>query len=143
MDVGATNGWRLDDVVPAPEIVDAHRRRAGRSSRSTRTTAARSPRRWRYRDGGGEIGVIASVTPAVLRRLHARPALGRGQALHLPVREPAATTCARCCAAGVTDDELDERIRGLWRGATDRYSELRTAEHAPRRPKVEMSHIGG
>ena len=85
MDVGHSNGWRLDEVVPADEIVDDDRRRA----------AARAGRpgyrgevagRWRYRDGGGEIGRHRVGHPAVLRRLHAGPALGRGQALHVPVR---------------------------------------------------------
>ena len=85
--------------------------------------------RWRYRDGGGEVGVISSVTRAVLRRLHPCPAHGRGPALHLPLRgarhrpagplragramtAPAASSCATCGAGG-----------------TDRYSELRSRRH--------------
>ena len=62
MDVGHTNGWRLDDVVPADEIVRADRRRLAARARSSRPAPDETARRFRYRDGAGEIGVIASVT---------------------------------------------------------------------------------
>ncbi len=140
MDVGHTNGWRMDDVVPAAEIVE--------------TIDAELPiepiepnypgevaRRWRYRDGGGEIGVISSVTQpfcggCTRARLSAEGRLFtclfavRGHDLRAPVR------------GGASDVELDDAIAVIWRARTDRYSELRTAETSSK-PKIEMSYIGG
>ena len=88
MDVGATNGWRMEDVVTAKEIRD----RINAMSPIEPVEAnyfGEVAERYRYVDGSGEIGIIASVTVAVLRRLHARQALGRRRAVYLPVR------CAR------------------------------------------------
>jgi GTP 3',8-cyclase len=140
MDVGHTNGWRLDDVVPAAEIVqriDAVWPLEPVGNESADSTS----RRWRYRDGAGEIGVIASVTEPFCggcsrARLSAEGRLYtclfalRGHDLRALVRGSA------------TDDELAEALRTIWAGRTDRYSELRTAETAAL-PKVEMSYIGG
>ena len=88
MDVGNTNGWRMDDVVPRSR--DRRRRSAPRwpiepVDRNYRGEVAN---RYRYVDGGGEIGIIASVTQPFCARLHTGPALGRGQAVHLPFRQP-------------------------------------------------------
>jgi cyclic pyranopterin phosphate synthase len=139
MDVGHTNGWRLDDVVPAEEVV---RRIDERWPLEPLAAGADSTsRRWRYRDGAGEIGVIASVTQPFCggcsrARLSAEGRLYtclfavRGHDLRAPLR------------AGATDDDLAETLRGIWTRRTDRYSELRTAETASL-PKVEMSYIGG
>ncbi|MGZ4390323.1 MAG: GTP 3',8-cyclase MoaA [Gaiellaceae bacterium] len=140
MDVGRTNGWRLDDVVPAAEIVA----RIGAAWPLDPVTPARADetaRRWRYRDGAGEIGVIASVTEPFCggcsrARLSAEGRLYtclfalRGHDLRGPLR------------TGASDAELAEALRGVWGRRTDRYSELRTAETASL-PKVEMSYIGG
>ena len=140
MDVGHTNGWRLDDVVPAAEIVsriDA----AWPLEPAGRDRPDETANRWRYRDGAGEIGVIASVTQPFCggcsrARLSAEGRLYtclfalKGHDLRAPLR------------LGRSDGELAEEIRGLWGRRTDRYSELRTAETAAR-PKVEMSYIGG
>jgi cyclic pyranopterin phosphate synthase len=140
MDVGHTNGWRLDDVVPADEIV--RRIDAVWPLEPLDPAAADSTSlRWRYRDGAGEIGVIASVTKPFCggcsrARLSAEGRLYtclfalRGHDLRASLR------------SGATDDELAESLRGLWARRTDRYSELRTAETAGL-PKVEMSYIGG
>jgi cyclic pyranopterin phosphate synthase len=140
MDVGATNGWRLDDVVPAAEIV--------------RTIGAEFPlepvdpsyrgevaERYRYLDGAGEIGVIASVTqPFCGDCTRARiSADGKLYTCLFAVRGHDLRAVLR---AGATDGELDEAIRGVWRRRTDRYSELRTEETGALR-KVEMSYIGG
>jgi cyclic pyranopterin phosphate synthase len=140
MDVGHTNGWRLDDVVPAAEIVE--------------TIDAEFPlepldpnypgevaQRWRYKDGGGEIGVIASVTQpfcgnCTRARLSAEGRLYtclfglRGHDLRALVR------------GGVSDAELYDEIGRVWARRADRYSELRTAQTTDL-PKVEMSYIGG
>jgi cyclic pyranopterin phosphate synthase len=140
MDVGHTNGWRLDDVVPAAEIL--------------RTIDAEFPlepvepsyrgevaRRWRYADGTGEIGLIASVTQpfcgdCTRARLSADGQLYtclfavRGHDLRALVRSAA------------DDDELKAAIAAVWDRRTDRYSEIRSAKTADL-PKVEMSYIGG
>jgi cyclic pyranopterin phosphate synthase len=140
MDVGSTNGWRLEDVVSAEEIV----RRISAEWPLEPVTAERTDataRRWRYRDGAGEIGVIASVTQPFCggcsrARLSAEGRLytclfaARGHDLRAPLR------------LGASDEEISERFRGIWSRRTDRYSELRTAETAAS-PKVEMSYIGG
>jgi GTP 3',8-cyclase len=140
MDVGHTNGWRLDDVVPAAEIVS----RLDAVWPLEPVEAARpdeTARRWRYRDGAGEIGVIASVTEPFCggcsrARLSAEGRLYtclfalKGHDLREPLR------------SGASDEDLAETLRGLWTRRTDRYSELRTAETASL-PKVEMSYIGG
>ncbi|HKT43805.1 MAG TPA: GTP 3',8-cyclase MoaA [Gaiellaceae bacterium] len=139
MDVGHTNGWRLDDVVSAEEIV----RRVGERWPLEPVDAAADSTslRFRYRDGAGEIGVIASVTKPFCggcsrARLSAEGSLYtclfavRGHDLRTPLR------------AGATDEELAETLRGVWTARTDRYSELRTADTAAL-PKVEMSYIGG
>ena len=140
MDVGHTNGWRLDDVVPADEIVsriDA----VWPLEATDRDRPDETATRWRYRDGAGEIGVIASVTKPFCggcsrARLSAEGRLYtclfalKGHDLRAPLR------------LGRSDEELADEIRGLWGRRADRYSELRTAETAAR-PKIEMSYIGG
>ena len=140
MDVGHTNGWRLDDVVPAAEIV-ARIAAVWPLDPVTPARPDETARRWRYRDGGGEIGVIASVTEPFCggcsrARLSAEGRLYtclfalKGHDLRAPLR------------AGASDAELAELVRGIWSRRTDRYSELRTAD-TPSLPKVEMSYIGG
>ena len=87
MDVGATNGWRMDDVVPAAEIAGAHRRARSRIEPVDPNYAGEVAERWRYRDGAGEIGVIASVTQAFCRDCTRMRLVDRRQALHLPLRD--------------------------------------------------------
>jgi cyclic pyranopterin phosphate synthase len=139
MDVGATNGWGLDDVVPAAEIVS--------------TIGAEFPlepvepayrgevaERYRYLDGAGEIGVIASVTQpfcgdCTRARISADGKLytclfaARGHDLRALLRSG-------------SGHELEETIRAVWTRRADRYSEIRTADTSALR-KVEMSYIGG
>jgi GTP 3',8-cyclase len=140
MDVGSTNGWRLEDVVPAADIVAAVAERWPVEPVDP-NYAGEVATRYRYTDGAGEIGVIASVTQpfcggCTRARLSAEGELftclfaAKGTDLRAPLRE------------GVDDDGLRGLIGGVWGRRADRYSELRTAETA-RRPKVEMSHIGG
>ena len=140
MDVGATNGWRLDDVVPAAEIVDAVDRELPLEPVEPRYRGEVA-RRYRYQDGGGEIGVIASVTQpfcgdCTRARISAEGKLytclfaTTGHDLRALVRD------------GSTDAELHEAVGRVWRARSDRYSEIRSAETAAL-PKVEMSYIGG
>jgi cyclic pyranopterin phosphate synthase len=140
MDVGHTNGWRLDDVVPAAEIVAALDAEFGVEpvEPGYRGEVAK---RWRYRDGGGEFGVIASVTQpfcgdCTRARLSAEGKLFtclfaiRGQDLRATIR------------SGASDEALEAAIRGVWKDRKDRYSELRT-QNTTGGEKVEMSYIGG
>jgi len=140
MDVGSTNGWRLEDVVSADEIVRRISERWPLEAVATERPDS-TARRWRYLDGAGEIGVIASVTQPFCggcsrARLSAEGRLytclfaARGHDLRAPLR------------LGASDAELTEELRALWTRRTDRYSELRTAETASS-PRVEMSYIGG
>jgi cyclic pyranopterin phosphate synthase len=140
IDVGHSNGWRMDEAVPAAEIVamiDAEL--------PLEPVAPNYPgevvERWRYRDGGGEIGVIGSVTRpfcggCTRARLSADGKLFtclfaiKGHDLRAPLRH------------GASDAEISAAVGAIWRLRNDRYSELRTAETAAL-PKVEMSYIGG
>src|SRR5919108_6370268 len=128
MDVGATNGWRLADVVPAAEIVDAI---DGEFPLEPVEAAYRGEvaARYRYRDGAGEIGVIASVTQPFCRdctraRLSAEGRLytclfsNVGRDLRGPLR------------AGADDADLAALIGRIWGRRADRYSELRTEDTA-------------
>ena len=141
MDVGHTNGWRMDDVVAVRG--DRRRRRRRTAPRARRAQLPRRGRdalalpRRRRRDRRHLLGHAA-----LLRRMHARAAVGRGSAVHVPVRGARPRPARRSSAASATDEELDEAIATIWRGRADRYSELRTAETAAL-PKVEMSYIGG
>jgi cyclic pyranopterin phosphate synthase len=140
MDVGSTNGWRLDDVVPAQEIVD-------RISESwaldpvERASPGDVATRWRYRDGGGEIGVIASVTQPFCGACTRARISAEGK-LYTCLFAAAGHDLRELLRSGVDDAGLDESIRSIWTRRADRYSDLRTSE-TTRRPKVEMSHIGG
>ena len=140
MDVGHTNGWRLDDVVPAAEIValiDAELPLEPAEANYQGEVA----RRWRYRDGSGEIGVIASVTqPFCGDCTRARiSAEGRLYTCLFGVRGHDLRALVRSSA---DDTALEEKIGAVWTGRTDRYSEIRS-ERTLDLPKVEMSYIGG
>jgi GTP 3',8-cyclase len=140
MDVGHTNGWRLDDVVPAEEIIAAIDAEMPLEA-VARDYPGEVATRWRYRDGGGEVGVIASVSQpfcgaCTRARITAEGMLFtclfgvRGHDLRAPLR------------AGASDDEMRGRIAAVWIARSDRYSEVRSAA-TPDRSRVEMSHIGG
>jgi cyclic pyranopterin phosphate synthase len=140
MDVGATNGWRMDDVVPAAEIVAAI---GAEFPLEPVEPAYRGEvaERYRYRDGAGEIGVIASVTqPFCGDCTRARiSADGKLYTCLFAVRGHDLRALLR---AGATDDDLAAELAGVWGARDDRYSELRSAETADLE-RVEMSYIGG
>ncbi len=140
MDVGNTNGWRMDDVVPAAEIV--------------RTIDAEWPlepvepayrgevaSRYRYRDGAGEIGVIASVTQPFCGDCSRARLSAEGQ-LYTCLFAGLGHDLRALLRGGESDAAIESFLRGIWQRRADRYSELRTAA-TPAGPKVEMSHIGG
>jgi cyclic pyranopterin phosphate synthase len=140
MDVGHSNGWRLDDVVPAAEIVAAIDAElpVEPAEANYRGEVAK---RWRYRDGSGEIGVIASVTQpfcgdCTRARLSAE---GRLYTCLFGVRGHDLRALVRGSAS---DGDLHEEIGRIWGRRTDRYSEIRSANTAEL-PRVEMSYIGG
>jgi cyclic pyranopterin phosphate synthase len=150
MDVGATNGWRMDEVLPSAEVI----RRISDVfplDQLPASTPGETAQRWRYRDGAGEVGVISSVTQAFCgecnrARLstegklfmclfasqgHDLRALLRGMGAHMP---------------GRTDEEIAAAIGALWQHRQDRYSELRSAQAAPAasgQRRIEMHYIGG
>jgi GTP 3',8-cyclase len=140
MDVGHTNGWRLDDVVPASEIVETIGRELPLEPIEP-NYAGEVARRWRYRDGGGEIGVIASVTQPFCGAC-TRARLSADGKLYTCLFAVRGHDLRALLRAGADDNELAEAIAGTWSRRADRYSELRTAETAAL-PKVEMSYIGG
>jgi cyclic pyranopterin phosphate synthase len=140
MDVGASNGWRLDDVVPAAEIVAA----IGAEFPLEPVDAAyrgEVAQRYRYLDGAGEIGVIASVTQPFCGDC-TRARLSADGKLYTCLFAVRGHDLRAILRSGASDDDLDSAIRAVWERRTDRYSELRTAETSSLR-KVEMSYIGG
>jgi GTP 3',8-cyclase len=140
MDVGHSNGWRLDDVVPADEIVAAI---DAEHPLEPVEPAYRGEvaNRWRYRDGSGEIGVIASVTRPFCGDC-TRARLSADGKLHTCLFATRGHDLRALVRGGASDEELTAAIAGIWAVRDDRYSELRTAETADL-PKVEMSYIGG
>jgi GTP 3',8-cyclase len=140
MDVGHTNGWRLDDVVPARDIVAALDEAFGIEpvEPSYRGEVAQ---RWRYRDGSGEVGVIASVTQPFCGNC-TRTRLSAEGRLFTCLFAVRGTDLRALVRSGASDEELAAAITGIWSARTDRYSELRSAATAGL-PKVEMSYIGG
>src|SRR5918912_2521611 len=140
MDVGHTNGWRLDDVVPAGEIVE---RIADRWPLEPLPAnyAGEVATRYRYADGAGEIGVIASVTRPFCGGC-TRARLSAEGELYTCLFGPNGTDLRAPMRAGASDTGLAAMLGGVWRRRPDRFNELRTAATAGL-PKVEMSYIGG
>nr|WP_243064501.1 GTP 3',8-cyclase MoaA [Humibacter sp. RRB41] len=139
MDVGTTNGWRLDDVVPSAEVVERIRRRHRLVPVAERGSATAS--RFRYADGSGEIGVISSVTEAFCGSCTRARLSADG---HLFTCLFASDGVDLGPAAAESDDTVAEVLFGAWRRRDDRYSELRGAETGDHdRARVEMSFIGG
>ncbi len=140
MDVGSTNGWRMDDVVASREIV--------RAISAHHPLEAIDPNyggevaeRWRYRDGGGEIGVISSVTQAFCATC-TRARLSTDGQVYTCLFAQRGYDLKSLLRSGASDETLTQAVAAIWRRREDRYSEIRTAETA-RASKVEMSFIGG
>ncbi len=140
MDVGMSNGWRLDDVVPAQEILE--------------TIAARYPiepvdpnyagevaGRWRYSDGAGEIGVITSISKPFCGDC-SRARLSAEGTLYTCLFATGGIDFRAPLRAGATDEDLARLVTDIWERRVDRYSEMRS-EATVDLPKVEMSYIGG
>jgi cyclic pyranopterin phosphate synthase len=148
MDVGHTNGWRMDDVVPASEVVariDAEMPLVELAPNYTGEVADR----WAYRDGGGEVGVIASVTQPFCADC-ARARLTADGLLYTCLFASTGHDLRGPLRAGASDGALSQQIAAIWGARDDRYSELRTRATQSGRglpvvdpARVEMSRIGG
>ena len=140
MDVGSSNGWRLDDVVPSAEVVrridaelpleplEAH-------------YAGEVAERWRYLDGSGEIGLISSVTQAFCKDC-TRARLSTEGRLYLCLFAQSGHDLKSLVRGGASDTQISTVIADIWRARDARYSELRS-EATIGLKKVEMSYIGG
>jgi cyclic pyranopterin phosphate synthase len=140
MDVGHSNGWRLDEVVPAAELVEA----VGAvwpvepADPDYRGEVAD---RWRYVDGGGEFGVISSVTQPFCRDCTRARVSAEGK-LYTCLFAVDGHDARAVLRSGASDDEVATFIEGIWTRRGDRYSELRSAATSTL-PKVEMFAMGG
>ena len=139
MDVGNTNGWRMEDVVPAREIAE----RIGAHwpiEPAQPNYFGEVAERWRYLDGAGEIGIISSVTQPFCGSC-TRARLSADGKLYLCLFAGTGHDLRGLLRGGADDETIAAAIRGRWHPRDDRYSEIR-AEATPME-KVEMSHIGG
>jgi cyclic pyranopterin phosphate synthase len=140
MDVGSTNGWRMDDVVSAAEIVER--------INAVWPVEPLDPQypgevatRYRYLDGGGELGVIASITKPFCRTCTRARLSAKGE-LYTCLFAGTGHDLRELLRGGANDDELEAAISGAWKARTDRYSAQRTSATVGL-AKVEMSYIGG
>ena len=140
MDVGSTNGWRMDDVIPSADIVSrisAHAPLVAVNPQYEGEVAER----WRYVDGAGEIGVISSVTQAFCGTC-TRARLSTDGKIFTCLFAEQGTDFRVMLRGNASDYDIAALLAGVWNVRTDRYSEIRTADTAKAR-KVEMSYIGG
>jgi GTP 3',8-cyclase len=140
MDVGHSNGWRLDDVVPASEILATIAAEFPLEPMAP-TERGEVAMRYRYTDGGGEVGMIASVTQPFCGDC-VRARISADGKLFTCLFAVAGHDLRTLVRGDATDDVIEERLRRIWNLRDDRYSEIRSAETAEL-PKVEMSYIGG
>jgi cyclic pyranopterin phosphate synthase len=140
MDVGSSNGWRMDDVVPSAEVVKRISARWPLEPIDA-NYAGEVAERWRYVDGAGEVGVISSVTQAFCSTCN-RMRLSTEGSLFTCLFAQSGHDLKSLVRGGASDDELRNEIAAVWQRRTDRYSEIRT-EATSRERKVEMSYIGG
>jgi len=142
MDVGNTNGWRLDDVVAAREIVETVGN-AWPIEPIEPNYYGEVAERWRYRDGAGEIGIISSVSQPFCGTC-TRARLSAEGKLYTCLFASTGYDLRGLLRSSASDDEIAATIKQTWHLRADRYSELRTEATPSRtRHKVEMSHIGG
>ena len=143
MDVGSTNGWRLDEVIPSSELV-----RLIDAEFPLEPIDANYPgevaRRYRYRDGAGEIGFISSVTQPFCGACTRARISAEGQ-LFTCLFATEGTDLRAAVRNGASDEQLIALLSRVWGVREDRYSALRSeaTEDLPERPKIEMSYIGG
>ena len=140
MDVGASNGWRMDDVVPSREVVERIDQAFGLEQVDP-NYVGEVAERWRYRDGSGEVGVISSVTEPFCSDC-SRARLSTEGRLYTCLFADHGHDFRSLLRGSYGDDQIGAAIAAVWAGRDDRYSEIRTSQTAGRR-KIEMSYIGG
>ncbi|MGD9832189.1 MAG: GTP 3',8-cyclase MoaA [Piscinibacter sp.] len=144
MDVGATNGWRMDEVLPSAEVVRLIDKTFPLDAAEA-SAPGETAQRWRYRDGAGEIGVISSVTQAFCRDCN-RARLSTEGKLFMCLFADHGHDLRALLRGGHDDAQIAAAIAALWSGRDDRYSELRGAMQADTgsgQRRVEMHYIGG
>jgi len=144
MDVGATNGWRMDEVLPSADVVQ-RLSAAFPLEPVASSTPGETAARWRYRDGGGEIGVISSVTQAFCHDCN-RARLSTEGKLFLCLFASRGHDLRALLRGGYSDEQIAGAIGLIWSERDDRYSELRSAlqaEAGSGERRVEMHYIGG
>jgi cyclic pyranopterin phosphate synthase len=140
MDVGHSNGWRLDEVITADEILSTIAAEFPLEPMAP-TKAGEVAERFRYADGGGEIGVIASVSRPFCGDCNRARLSADGQ-LYTCLFATAGHDLRALLRGGADDAQVEAALRGIWESRDDRYSEIRSEETVSL-PKVEMSYIGG
>jgi cyclic pyranopterin phosphate synthase len=144
MDVGATNGWRMDEVLPSAQVVARIAEHFALEPMAA-SAPGETAQRWRYSDGGGEVGVISSVTQAFCGDCN-RARLSTEGKLFLCLFASQGHDLRALLRGPHSDAQISAAIAHIWQGRADRYSELRSTQapssaNGPRR--VEMSYIGG
>ncbi len=144
MDVGATNGWRMDEVVPSAEVI-ARLREEWDLKPMEASAPGETAQRWAYTDGSGEIGVISSVTQAFCQDCN-RARLSTEGKVYLCLFAHDGHDLRQLLRSGADDEQMTSAIGHIWQQRTDRYSQLRASvpadQGSPVR-RVEMSYIGG
>jgi cyclic pyranopterin phosphate synthase len=140
MDVGSTNHWQMKDVVTAKEIIKTINSELPIEPIDPNYTGEVA-NRWRYKDGGGEIGLIASVTNPFCGDCSRLRLSARGQ-LFTCLFATHSFDLRKLIRSGAGDDEITNKIINIWGNRVDQYSEIRSTQH-PDGKKVEMSYIGG
>lgn len=140
MDVGNTNHWQMDDVFSAKEIVDVIDQEIPIEPADA-NYKGEVAKRWRYKDGGGEIGIISSVTQPFCQSC-TRARLSAEGKLYTCLFATKGKDLRHLIREGANDEHIADVVSAVWKKRTDRYSDLRTSESVLL-PKVEMSYIGG
>jgi cyclic pyranopterin phosphate synthase len=140
MDTGNTNAWRMDEVLPSAEVVGRINAEFPLDAIDPNYTGEVAGR-WRYRDGGGEVGVIASVTQAFCSNC-TRIRLSTDGKLYTCLFASSGHDLRSLVRGDASDEQIAAAIAGIWQARDDHYSELRSAGVSVMK-KIEMSYIGG
>ena len=140
MDVGSTNGWRMDDVIASREVV-ARINAVFPCASANPNHVGEVATRWKYNDGAGEFGVISSVTEAFCATC-TRARLSTDGSIYTCLFAQQGYDIKSMLRGEADDASIAAALGGIWQQRRDNYSEVRTAETAKQR-KVEMSFIGG
>jgi GTP 3',8-cyclase len=144
MDVGATNGWRMDEVLPSAQVLERINAVYPLEAMAP-NVAGETAERWRYRDGAGEVGVISSVTQAFCHDCN-RARLSTEGKLFLCLFASHGHDLRALLRGGASDEQIAGAVGLIWQARDDRYSELRgalAAEPGSGQRRVEMHYIGG